>query len=95
MRPVAAHDVVLRPVVTEKTLRMSTKLHAYTFVVHAEANKVQIRNAIQTLFGVNVVGIRTDVRAGKPRRTGWSVSTTPAWKRAIVTVKPGQSIDIY
>lgn len=95
MKPVDAHDVVLRPVVTEKTLRQSEKLHAYTFEVHLEANKVQIRHAVESLFHVDVVGVRTDVRTGKPRRVGWNSTTTPSWKRAIVTVKPGQSIDVY
>ena len=95
MKPVAAHDIVLRPVVTEKTLREAQKLGAYTFAVHSEANKIQIRRAIETLFSVTVTDVRTAMRPGKPHRVGWSVSTTPAWKRATVTVKTGQSIDIY
>ena len=95
MRPVDVHKILLRPVVTEKTLRQSQKLRAYTFEVHSEVNKVQIRHAVEALFDVDVTGVRTDVRAGKPRRVGWSVTTTPSWKRAIVTVKSGQSIDVY
>ena len=95
MRPVDVHKILLRPVVTEKTLRQSQKLRAYTFEVHAEVNKVQIRHAVEALFDVDVTRVRTDIRPGKPRRVGWSVTTTPAWKRAIVTVKSGQSIDVY
>ncbi len=59
------------------------------------ANKIQIRHAVERLFKVKVADVRTDVRPGKPRRVGWRVKTTPEWKRAVVTVKAGQSIDVY
>ncbi len=95
MKPTEPRQVVLRPVVTEKTLRQSERLNAYTFEVHPKANKVQIRAAVQALFNVTVLGVRTDRRAGKPRRVGWSVTTTPQRKRAIVTVKAGETIDVY
>lgn len=95
MNPAESHAVLLRPLVTEKTLRGSQKRNAYTFVVRMGANKIQIRQAIESLFGVKVANVRTDVRPGKPRRVGWSVKTTPEWKRAVVTVKAGQSIDVY
>jgi len=95
MNPAESHAVLLRPLVTEKTLRGSQKRNAYTFVVRMSANKIQIRQAIESLFGVKVANVRTDVRPGKPRRAGWAVKTTPEWKRAVVTVKAGQSIDVY
>ena len=95
MNPVDARQVVLRPVVTEKTLRTSERRNSYTFEVHPKANKVQIRRAIEEIFSVDVVGIRTAVRAGKPRRVGWSQATTPERKRAIVTIGKGQTIDVY
>jgi large subunit ribosomal protein L23 len=95
MKPSSPRDVILRPVVTEKSLRTSERRNAYTFEVHPKANKVQIRTAVETIFDVAVIGVRTDVRAGKPRRRGWKATTTPDRKRAIVTLKEGQTIDVY
>jgi large subunit ribosomal protein L23 len=93
--PTDPHQVVLRPVVTEKSLRTSERRNAYTFVVHMKANKVQIRRAVESLFKVDVLDVRTDIRAGKPRRVGWHVTETPRVKRAVVTIKAGQTIDVY
>ena len=95
MNPTDARQVILRPLVTEKSLRQSERRNAYTFVVHPKANKIQIRDAVKTIFDVTVVGVRTDTRPGKPRRMGWSQLVTPHWKRAIVTLKAGESIDVY
>ena len=88
-------QVLLRPLVTEKTIRTTERRNAYTFAVHARANKIQIRSAVEALFDVKVMGVRTDVRPGKPRRVGWHEVNTPEWKRAIVTLKAGDTIDIY
>jgi large subunit ribosomal protein L23 len=87
--------VVLRPLVTEKSLRQSEQRNAYTFAVDLRANKVQIRRAVEGLFDVTVVGVRTDVRPGKPRRMGRRMITTAEWKRAVVTLKAGDTIDLY
>jgi large subunit ribosomal protein L23 len=95
VNPTDPRQVVLRPVVTEKTLRTSDRRNAYTFLVHPLANKVQIRRAVEALFDVTVTGVRTDVRIGKKRRVGWRQSQTPDQKRAVVTVKEGQTIDVY
>ena len=95
MNPTDPRQVVLRPVVTEKSLRQSEQRNAYTFEVHPKANKVQIRGAIESIFDVDVTSVRTDVRAGKPRRRGWKATVTAERKRAIVTLKEGQTIDVY
>lgn len=95
MKPTRARDVLIRPVVTEKALRMSQRHNAFTFEVHPRANKVQIRAAVESIFKVDVVDVRTDTRSGKPRRLGMRVSRTPDRKRAIVVVREGQSLDIY
>ena len=95
MKPTQHREVILRPVVTEKSLRASERRNAYTFEVHPKANKIQIRDAVETIFSVSVVGVRTALRAGKPRRRGWKATTTVARKRAIVTLKEGQTIDVY
>jgi large subunit ribosomal protein L23 len=90
-----ARQVLVRPLVTEKSLRTADRRNAYTFEVHPRANKVQIRRAIEELFDVTVVAVRTDVRPGKPRRRGWNELTTTEWKRAVVTLKTGDTLDLY
>ena len=87
--------VILKPLVTEKSLRQSERRNAYSFAVDLRSNKVQIRRAVEALFHVKVLGVRTDVRAGKPRRFGARESVTASWKRAIVTLNPGDSIQLY
>jgi large subunit ribosomal protein L23 len=94
-RALEPRQVLLRPLVTEKSLRAAGRVNAYTFQVHRLANKVQIRDAVESLFDVKVVGVRTDTRPGKPRRRGWNEFTTPEWKRAVVTLKSGDTLDVY
>jgi large subunit ribosomal protein L23 len=88
-------DVLLRPLVTEKTLRRAERENAYTFEVHAGANKVQIRDAVERVFKVGVVEVRTQNRKGKQRRLGRWIGSTPPWKKAIVRVKAGDTIEFY
>jgi large subunit ribosomal protein L23 len=90
-----AKDVILRPLVTEKSLRQSERRNAYTFEVGMHANKVEIRRAVEDRFDVKVLDVRTQVRAGKPRRHGLRLRTTAATKRAIVTLKAGDSIELF
>jgi large subunit ribosomal protein L23 len=80
------HQVVLRPLVTEKGTHVSVRDNAYGFQVHPLATKDDVRNAVQTLWGVKVVKVRTQTRVGKPRRTKTGETTTPSWKKAIVTL---------
>ena len=87
--------IILKPVVTEKTLRLANRHRAYTFRVAPRANKVQVRDAIERLFDVTVTDVRTANHFGKYRRMGRSFGRTSAWKKAIVTVQEGDSIDIY
>jgi large subunit ribosomal protein L23 len=88
-------DVILRPLLTEKSLRQSERRNAFTFEVALRANKVEIRRAVEARFEVKVLGVRTQVRPGKPRRYGLRMVTTPASKRAVVTLKPGQTIELF
>jgi large subunit ribosomal protein L23 len=90
-----ARQVLVRPIVTEKSLRTSERRNAYTFHVHLHANKVQIRRAVESIYDVTVTSVQTDVRPGKPRRRGWNEFETPAWKRAVVTLKTGDTLDLY
>jgi large subunit ribosomal protein L23 len=87
--------LVLRPLVTEKSLKLSERRNTYSFEVDLRANKVQIRRAVESLFKVKVIAVRTDVRPGKPRRFGARENVTREWKRALVTLKPGDTIQLY
>lgn len=95
MKNLSRHDVVLRPLVTEKSLANSERNNTYTFQVRESANKVQIRNAIERIFNVKVTDVRTQRYLGKTRRMGRHVGATSSWKKAIVQVKEGQTIDFY
>ena len=95
MKTLTHQDVVLRPVVTEKTLAQADRNNTYTFVVHEASNKIQIRNAIERIFKVEVEDVRTQRYIGKRRRVGRYVGTTGSWKKAVVRVKEGHTIDFY
>ena len=89
-----ASQVIIRPVVSEKTYVLATA-DKYTFRVHPDAHKTQIRQAVEQLFDVNVVEVRTMSVKSKPKRRGLTSGRTRQWKKAIVQVKPGQSIPIF
>lgn len=94
MRNLTHQEVVLRPLVTEKTIRAAERQNAYTFAVHENANKVQIRRAVETLFKVKVTGVRTHRYLGKRRRQGRAMGQTSTWKKAVVSLKEGDRIDV-
>ncbi len=89
-------DVVIRPVVSEKSYA-AIDANVYTFVVRADANKVEVRQAVEAIFNVKVVNVNTLNRQGKRRRNrrtgGWG--SRPGHKRAIVTLAEGDSIEIF
>ncbi len=87
-------QVIIRPVVSEKSYVLAAA-DKYTFRVHPDAHKTQIRQAIEKLFDVNVVDVRTLSVKSKPKRRGYTNGRTRAWKKAIVQVAPGQSIPIF
>jgi len=89
-----AGQVIIRPVVSEKSyaLALASK---YTFRVHPDANKTQIRQAIETLFDVDVVEVRTSTVPSKPKRRGYTAGRTRGWKKAVVEVAAGQTIPIF
>ena len=93
--PTRAQQVIIRPLITEKTLRLAERENAYTFQVRVNANKIQIRNAIEELFSVSVEGIRTANFMGKFRRLGRNVGSTQNWKKAVVLLKDGDTIEFY
>lgn len=89
------HQVVLRPVLTEKTNHISERLNTYSFEVHPLATKEDVRHAVETLWNVKVVGVRTQTRVGKPRRTKTGMTHTQSWKKAIVKLHDEYRISLY
>src|SRR5438309_11316772 len=89
-----ASQVVIKPIVSEKTFVLA-EAGKYTFRVHDKAHKTQIRQAIEQLFDVKVVAVRTASVKSKPKRRGPTSGRTRAWKKAIVQVEPGQTIPIF
>lgn len=87
-------QVVIRPVVSEKTYVLSS-LGKYTFRVHPDAHRTQVAQAIEAMFEVKVVKVRTMSVKSKPKRRGIGRGRTRAWKKAIVEVAEGQSIPIF
>ena len=101
-----AYSIVLRPIVTEKSHRLMddagerrrrgrAPTRLYTFEVHAGANKIDIQRAVEALFKVKVVSVNTQRVRGKPRRVGAHRGYKRGWKKAVVRLAPGQTIEIY
>ncbi len=88
-------EVVIRPVVTERSTELGEEQNAYTFMVSKDANKIEIRHAVEKLFGVKVAGVRTLNYRGKWRRVGRSLGRRPSFKKAIVKLVEGERIDVY
>jgi len=91
----APHQIVLRPLVTEKGMHKANRYNAYAFEVNRMAGKEAIRQAVEELFDVKVVRVNTQNRKGKPRRTRFRWGRTKAWKKAIVTLDPEHRIDFF
>jgi large subunit ribosomal protein L23 len=90
------YDVILRPVITEKSNIASDDNNQYTFEVALNANKIQIKEAIEIIFEVDVVKINTAIIPKKRGRRGRKFYIRKsAWKKAIVTVAPGQNINLF
>jgi large subunit ribosomal protein L23 len=89
------HQVVLRPLVTEKGTHQFTRHNAYTFQVNTWADKDQIRTAVEELFNVRVVKVRTQNRLGKSRRYRFKIGRLPNWKKAIVTLHEEDRIEFF
>ena len=89
------HQIILRPLVTEKGMHRSTRHNAYAFEVNRLATKDDVRRAIESLFNVKVVAVHTQNRKGKPRRTRYHASHTKDWKKAIVKLDPENKIDFF
>jgi large subunit ribosomal protein L23 len=88
-------DVVKRPIDTEKLNRLRDRENKYGFEVALQASKTEVKQAVESLFKVKVVDVRTSIVRGKMRRIGRSEGMRPNWKKAIVTLKEGDAISIF
>jgi large subunit ribosomal protein L23 len=89
-----AGQVILAPIVSEKSYHGSVH-GTYTFRVHSDAHKTQIRQAIEELFEVDVVRVNLIKVQPKPKRRGATRGRKPGWKKAVVKLKPGQTIEVF
>lgn len=100
------YHIIRRPLVTEKGTHQTKQAFeasrtragrggAYSFEVHAGANKIEIKDAIEKIYNVRVQDVRTSVRAGKKRRHKFKMGQTRTWKKAVVVLKPEFHIDLF
>ena len=89
------YDIIRVPRITEKGTRLREKSNVITFEVRRDANKVQVRKAIEGIFKVKVADVTTVNVAGKKKRMGMREGRRSDWKKAYVTLKPGEKIDIF
>jgi large subunit ribosomal protein L23 len=88
-------EVVLRPLVTEKATALKDERNQVSFRVALDANKVDIRRAVETIFKVKVTGVRTQVVYGKEKRMGRFLGRRPSWKKAVVSLTPDSKIELF
>lgn len=94
-----AKQILIKPIITEKSTKLADKRNTYVFVVNKDANKIEIRNAVEKTFNVSVAGVNTAIMPGKPKsrstKTAVAKGATSSYKKAYVTLTPGETIDIF
>jgi large subunit ribosomal protein L23 len=88
-------QIVLRPLVTEKATTLKDEHNQVSFQVALDANKIEVRHAVESIFKVKVTNVRTQVVFGKEKRMGRYVGRRPSWKKAVVTLGEGSKIDLF
>lgn len=88
-------EILKRPLITEKATLMKDVVNAVSFAVDSRANKKQIQEAVEKLFKVKVVDVKTMNVPGKTKRRGRTVGRRPGWKKAVVTLKAGDKIEFF
>jgi large subunit ribosomal protein L23 len=91
----SAHKTIVRALITEKGTGLKDRGNKYVFQVDTGANKIEIRQAIEKIFNVHVVNVRTMNVPGKEKRMGRHAGYRPDWKKAIVTLKAGEAIELF
>ncbi len=89
------HNVIVRPLITEQGMHFANTKGAYPFEVDKKANKIEIKSAVERIYGVKVSKVRTANHKGKPRRRGKSIGRTPSWKKAVVYLESDYHIDLF
>jgi large subunit ribosomal protein L23 len=89
------YQVIKRPLVTESVMGKLDKTNTYVFEVHDDANKIQIKKAVEKLFSVKVLSVNTANMHGKYRRHGKAIARRPDWKKAYVKLEAGNSIELF
>jgi len=89
------YKIIRRPVISEKSTFLTESENKYVFEVALDANKIQIKKAVQDIFKVAVTKVRTLRMAGKKKRVRLQMGRTPDWKKAIVTLKEGDRIELF
>jgi large subunit ribosomal protein L23 len=95
MKHVDPRQVIIRPIITEKSDKSITYQNAYVFEVAPDANKIEIRQAVEAIWDVRVLSVRTINKKGKVRRGRYKLGKTSQWKKAVVKLREGYTIDIY
>jgi len=89
------HDVIVKAIISEKGTRLREGGNKYLFQVHPDANKIEIKHAVEQIFEVHVEAVRTQFVLGKIKRLGRFTGRRSNWKKAIVTLKQGDTIDLF
>lgn len=89
------YSIIIKPLVTEQGMHFANARNSYSFEVNKNANKVQIRDAVQRLYNVKVTDVRTANVKGKPRRRGRHMGHTKSWKKAVVVLHEDYHIDLF
>ncbi len=89
-----ARDIIIRPVISERSMDMQA-LNRYTFEVAKTANKIEIAHAVEEIFGVTVLKVNTSNVKPKPKRVRYRMGSTRTWKKAVVTLVDGDSIELF
>jgi large subunit ribosomal protein L23 len=89
------YEILRRPIITEKTSSAASDLSRYTFEVDRRANKHQVKDAVEAIFDVEVTAVNIMNVRGKSRRMGRQIGRTRDWKKAVVTLAPGQNIEFF
>ena len=87
-------DIIIRPLMTEKSMRQKEELNTMAFQVRPDANKIEIRSAVESIFNVKVTSVRTATFEGKLKRMGRAQGYRPDWKKAVVKLAPGHKIEL-
>ncbi|RJP20147.1 MAG: 50S ribosomal protein L23 [Candidatus Abyssobacteria bacterium SURF_5] len=89
------HQIIRRPAISEKGTILTERHNKYVFEVATDANKLQVKQAVEEIFKVTVTRVNTMRVAGKKKRVRYKVGYTPEWKKAIVTLKQGDRIELF